>query len=83
MDRIMARNETTVSIPSASGRKTRMPMKGELSATRRVVIAGATSGLGLTLAQRFIAAGWTVGATGRNAEALAALQKSAPDHVTT
>ncbi len=83
MDRLMTRNETTVSIPSASGRKTRMPMKGELSATRRVVIAGATSGLGLALAQRFIAAGWTVGATGRNAEALAALQKSAPDHVTT
>lgn len=52
-------------------------------AVRRVVITGATSGLGRALAERFIMAGWTVGAAGRNAEALAEVQRLAPSRVMT
>ncbi|MDE5662868.1 MAG: SDR family NAD(P)-dependent oxidoreductase [Muribaculaceae bacterium] len=50
---------------------------------QRVIITGATSGLGRALAERFILAGWTVGAVGRNAEALEEIQASAPSRVST
>lgn len=53
------------------------------SSAGRIIIIGATSGLGRALAERFILAGWTVGAVGRNPSALAALQESAPRQVTT
>ena len=50
---------------------------------KRIVIAGATSGLGHEVAQLCIAAGWRVGAAGRNAEALARLREQAPGQVET
>ncbi len=48
---------------------------------KRIVIVGATSGIGLEVARKYIARGWHVGVAGRNAEALAALVASAPDRV--
>lgn len=48
---------------------------------KRIVIVGATSGLGLELARACIRKGWSVGAAGRRAEALAALQSEAPGQV--
>ena len=50
---------------------------------KRIVIAGATSGLGHEVARLCIAAGWRVGAAGRNAEALARLREEAPAQVET
>lgn len=50
---------------------------------KKVIIMGATSGLGLGLAERFIMAGWTVGAAGRNEKALETLRASAPEQVKT
>ena len=50
---------------------------------KRIVIVGATSGLGLELARLCIAAGWRVGAAGRNAGALARLKAEAPEQVET
>ena len=50
---------------------------------KRIVIAGATSGLGHEVARLCIAAGWRVGAAGRNAEALAQLRTQAPAQVET
>ena len=78
----MTDNDSVISIPWAFRRKAPGAAR-DAAPRRRVVIAGATSGLGLALAHRFIEAGWTVGATGRNATALTALQKEAPEHVTT
>ena len=49
----------------------------------RIVIAGATSGLGREVAQLCIEAGWHVGAAGRNGEALRQLKASAPEQVET
>lgn len=51
--------------------------------TKRIVIVGATSGIGLETARRFIAAGWTVGAAGRRAEELERLRAEAPQNVVT
>lgn len=51
--------------------------------TPRIVIVGATSGLGREVARLCIAAGWRVGAAGRNEEALAELRASAPGQVET
>lgn len=51
--------------------------------TKRIIIVGATSGLGLNLAKKFLADGWTVGAAGRNVEALNSLKQSAPERVVT
>ncbi|WP_418983326.1 SDR family NAD(P)-dependent oxidoreductase [Alistipes sp.] len=48
---------------------------------KRIVIVGATSGLGLELARQCIRKGWSVGAAGRRAEALTALQAEAPGQV--
>lgn len=50
---------------------------------KHVIIMGATSGLGRALAERYIKAGWQVGAAGRNEEALRSLAQLAPDRVLT
>lgn len=50
---------------------------------KRIVIVGATSGLGLALARQCIRKGWSVGAAGRRSEALAALRAEAPGQVVT
>lgn len=42
---------------------------------------GATSGLGRSLAEKYIKAGWTVGAAGRNIHSLESLQAMAPNRV--
>ena len=49
----------------------------------RIVIIGATSGIGLEVAKRYISAGWRVGAAGRNEEALERLRALAPEQVAT
>lgn len=50
---------------------------------KRIVIAGATSGIGLEVARLCIRAGWRVGAAGRRQEALEALRAEAPGQVET
>ncbi len=50
---------------------------------KRIIIVGATSGLGLNLARKFLAEGWTVGAAGRNLAALESLKSEAPESVVT
>lgn len=50
---------------------------------KRIVIVGATSGIGLEVAKRYIAAGWQVGAAGRNREALEQIRTMAPQQVLT
>ncbi len=49
----------------------------------RIVIMGATSGIGLEAARICIRKGWRVGAAGRRAEALEALRAEAPSQVET
>lgn len=48
---------------------------------KRIVIVGATSGIGLEVARHCIAEGWSVGIAGRRADALEKLQASAPRQV--
>ena len=48
---------------------------------KRIVIVGATSGIGLEVARLCIRAGWRVGAAGRRQEALDALRAEAPAQV--
>lgn len=48
---------------------------------KRIVIVGATSGMGLEVARLAIRAGWRVGAAGRRAERLEALRAEAPEQV--
>lgn len=48
---------------------------------KKIIIVGATSGLGRALAERYIDSGWTVGVAGRNEKALAQLEKRAPERV--
>lgn len=50
---------------------------------KRIVIMGATSGIGLETAKRCIAAGWRVGAAGRRTDALEQLRELAPEQVVT
>ena len=50
---------------------------------KRIVIVGATSGIGLEVARLCIRAGWRVGAAGRHKEALEALRSEAPGQVET
>ncbi len=50
---------------------------------KKIVIMGATSGLGLNLAKMFVSAGWRVGACGRNESALERLKAEAPDRIET
>lgn len=47
----------------------------------RIVIVGATSGIGLEVARIFLHKGWRVGAAGRRMELLKALQAEAPQQV--
>lgn len=47
----------------------------------RIIITGATSGIGRELALLYINAGWVVGAVGRNRAALDYLQALCPDRV--
>ncbi len=48
---------------------------------KRIVIVGATSGIGLEIAKRCVAEGWAVGIAGRRAEALEAVRSTAPSQV--
>lgn len=50
---------------------------------KRIVIVGATSGLGFEVAKLCIGAGWRIGAAGRDTEALARLKALAPELVET
>lgn len=50
---------------------------------KRIVIVGATSGIGLEVAKRCIREGWRVGAAGRREDALEKLRALAPDQVVT
>ena len=50
---------------------------------KRIVIIGATSGIGLEVATLCIREGWRVGAAGRREEALEALRATAPEQVVT
>ena len=49
----------------------------------RIVIMGATSGIGMEVAKLCIAAGWHVGVAGRRTELLEPLRAAAPDRVVT
>lgn len=48
---------------------------------KRIIILGATSGLGRGVAEKFIASGWIVGVAGRNLHALNELKAQCPDRV--
>ena len=50
---------------------------------KRIVIVGATSGIGLEVAKLCIQAGWQIGAAGRREEALEKLRTQAPDLIVT
>ena len=47
----------------------------------RIIIIGATSGIGREVAKFYIAQGWQVGVAGRRAEELESLRKEAPEQV--
>ena len=47
----------------------------------RIIIIGATSGIGREVAKLYIAQGWQVGVAGRRAEELETLRKEAPEQV--
>jgi len=49
--------------------------------TKKIIIVGATSGIGLEVAKCYIKMGWRVGVAGRREEALKALQRTAPEQV--
>lgn len=51
--------------------------------SKKIIIIGATSGIGREVAKLCIAQGWQVGIAGRRAEELEALQKEAPQQVST
>ena len=48
---------------------------------KKVIIIGATSGIGRELARQYAAKGWTIGATGRRLEQLESLKNEFPDQV--
>lgn len=50
---------------------------------KRIVIVGATSGIGLEVARLCIREGWKIGAAGRREEALADLKALAPEQIVT
>lgn len=45
---------------------------------KRIIIIGATSGIGLEVARCYLKAGWQVGVAGRREEELEKLRQSAP-----
>ena len=47
----------------------------------KIVIMGATSGIGLAVAERLAAEGWMVGVAGRNEQKLSTLQVRFPDNI--
>lgn len=47
----------------------------------KIIIVGATSGIGYEVAKKYILMGWRVGIAGRRIEALTALQQLAPERV--
>lgn len=47
----------------------------------RIVIIGATDGIGREVARRYIAAGWRVGIAGRRTERLEELRRTAPERI--
>ena len=51
--------------------------------SKRIIIIGATSGIGKKVAEGYIARGWKVGVAGRRAEELEALRLQAPEQVCT
>ena len=50
---------------------------------KRIIIIGATSGIGLEVARCYLKAGWQVGVAGRREEELEKLRQSAPGQVCT
>ena len=50
---------------------------------KRIVIVGATSGIGLEVAKLCIQAGWQIGAEGRREEALEKIRSQARDMLDT
>jgi len=50
---------------------------------KRIVIVGATSGLGAGLARMYLHAGWRIGIAGRRTECLETLRAEAPDRIET
>ena len=50
---------------------------------KRIIITGATSGIGRETALQYISDGWTVGVTGRRAELLKRIEVLAPGRVYT
>jgi short-subunit dehydrogenase len=53
------------------------------SSNKKVIIVGATSGIGKELAKRYVQNGWLVGITGRRTEFLEAIKKEYPDQIIT
>ena len=49
-----------------------------MSQPKRILIVGATSGIGREVARLYCRAGWRVGIAGRRADRLEALQQEAP-----
>ena len=50
---------------------------------KRIIIIGATSGIGREVANIYIAQGWKVGVAGRRAQELETLRQTAPEQVFT
>ncbi|MEG1622016.1 MAG: SDR family NAD(P)-dependent oxidoreductase [Alistipes sp.] len=48
---------------------------------KKIVIIGATSGMGFEVAKRYVQAGWRVGAAGRRTEELVKLKATAPEQI--
>ena len=54
-----------------------------MSQPKRILIVGATSGIGREVARLYCRAGWRVGIAGRRADRLEALQQEAPEQIET
>lgn len=71
----------TPSAETPRPRKERIAAHAAATGTTRIVIVGATSGLGLATARCCIRRGWRVGIAGRRSELLEALRAEAPEQV--